>query len=344
MMRLGLAYDDVLLVPQYSEIESRQNVNTEVEICTFFKRSVDYKNFMHPIVVANMSSLMSLDMSEAIMKSGGLAIDHRFENNDQLENFKTLSTNLSFDAQHYYAISVGVSEEDKKLANKFAEYGGTIVCLDIAHGDSRHGVAMTKYLKDMFPLVIAGNVCTEGGAKRLWDAGADIIKAGLGSGSLCSTRLVTGNGVPQFTAISDIYEYLEKYSIKDKYIMADGGAKYPGDLVKALTKSHMVMTGNLFAGSKETPGTELIENGISYKLYSGSSTHKDSHVEGVRSLVKSKGSYQEILTTLLEGIRSGCSYQGVRNLTDLRENPQFIQVTGAGQIESAPHNLDKILK
>jgi len=126
--------------------------------------------------------------------------------------------------------------------------------------------------------------------------------------------------------------------------MADGGAKYPGDLVKALTKSHMVMTGNLFAGSKETPGTELIENGISYKLYSGSSTHKDSHVEGVRSLVKSKGSYQEILTTLLEGIRSGCSYQGVRNLTDLRENPQFIQVTGAGQIESAPHNLDKILK
>jgi IMP dehydrogenase/GMP reductase len=166
--------------------------------------------------------------------------------------------------------------------------------------------------------------------------------------SLCSTRIETGNGVPQLTALSDIADMRKKLTTISQgeynpqiqnpiFIIADGGIKNAGDCVKALCFADMVMTGSLFAGSDETPGEILQIDGAAYKSYVGSSTHKTNHIEGVASIVKKKGSAKDIITKLCEGIRSGLSYQGVSNLTDLKKDPQFLRITNAGLKESHPH-------
>jgi IMP dehydrogenase len=150
--------------------------------------------------------------------------------------------------------------------------------------------------------------------------------------------------VPQLTALIDVSEARDKYIeeknyLKDAYIIADGGIKNAGDIVKALCFSDMVMAGNIFAGCVETPGNVLSILGKTYKEYKGSSTHKTNHVEGVAAIVPTKGTFGSILNKLLEGLRSGCSYQGAHNLRELRDNPEFIRITNAGLIESHPHNI-----
>ena len=205
------------------------------------------------------------------------------------------------------------------------------------------------------------------GAERLWYAGADIVKVGIGPGSLCTTRIETGNGIPQLTALIDIAnrkawitnpnatEFISnikeggiKKMMEDEfkgtitrpiYTIADGGIKSAGDIVKALCFSDMVMAGNLFAGCNEAPGTIINIGGRTYKEYVGSSTHKGNHVEGVAAMVDCKGPYSNILTKLTEGLRSGCSYQGAHNLDELRKNPQFIKISSAGLRESHPHDV-----
>jgi IMP dehydrogenase/GMP reductase len=158
--------------------------------------------------------------------------------------------------------------------------------------------------------------------------------------SLCSTRIETAAGVPQITALNNIYNMRNLCSrFEDKLIIADGGVKNSGDCVKGLCFADLVMAGNLFAGTEEAPGTKITKDGILYKEYAGSSTHKSSHIEGVTTFVPYKGTYQNVLTKLLEGIRSGCSYQGVDNLTDLKENPQFVKISSAGYRESIPHGV-----
>jgi IMP dehydrogenase/GMP reductase len=217
-------------------------------------------------------------------------------------------------------------------------------------------------------LLIAGNVATGSAAKRLWQVGADIVKVGVGPGSLCTTRIETGNGVPQLTALMDVYtakKDLEKelynktakktnniewlttdqlaqsniIKIRKLMIMADGGIKSAGDIVKALCFADLVMIGNMFAGTEESPGTTIIRDGIAYKEYVGSSTHKTNHIEGVEAIVPYKGKFTDILTKILEGIKSGCSYQGVSSLLELREDPQFIRITNAGLKESNHHDV-----
>ena len=160
--------------------------------------------------------------------------------------------------------------------------------------------------------------------------------------SLCTTRIETGNGVPQLTALMDIYDRKEQLlddHFKEIYIIADGGLKNSGDVVKALCFSDMVMAGNLFAGCTESPGSMLNVDGKMYKEYAGSSTHKTNHIEGVVAMVHPKGKYKEIISKLLEGLRSGCSYQGAHDLTELKRNPQFVRITTAGLRESHPHDV-----
>lgn len=211
-----------------------------------------------------------------------------------------------------------------------------------------------RYINEQV-FIIAGNVATGAGARRLWEAGANVVKVGVGPGSLCTTRIETGNGVPQLTALMDVAktqkELLELWRTKDNSqypdsktnrqfpIISDGGIKSAGDIVKALCFADMVMVGNLFAGCEETPGQILNINGQTFKEYVGSSTHKTNHIEGVAAIVPAKGSYESILTKLLEGLRSGCSYQGAENLAELRDNPEFIRITNAGLKESHPHDV-----
>lgn len=345
MIRDGLTFDDVLLVPQHSKVKSR---TTDVDI------SVKWGNleFKHPIVPANMQTITGMDMAVAVARSGGLAILHRFM---PIEEQLSVSEDLvdHFGWGKHFGVSVGVKNDDRENVGRFADLGVQIVCIDIAHGDSQHCIEMTQWIKDKYPnlLIIAGNVATGGGARRLWEAGADVVKVGVGPGSLCTTRIETGNGVPQLTALMDVAEaqrqlnelertktHLQGKRRKFPFI-SDGGIKEAGDIVKALCFADMVMIGNLFAGCVETPGEVFQMDGKSFKRYVGSSTHKSNHVEGVAAIVHTKGRFEDILLKLTEGLRSGCSYQGSHNLEELRDNPEFIRITNAGLRESHPHDV-----
>jgi len=344
-IREGLTFDDVLLVPQHSDVNSRES---DVDI------SVKIKNvtYLHPIIPANMQSITGENMAKAVIDSGGLAILHRFMPiEDQINivnNFriKNQSALVTCDILDHLAVSVGVKEPYKDYIKRFMDLGIRVFCIDIAHGDSSHGVDMTNWLRNYYSdsLIISGNVATGYGAKRLWSAGADIVKVGVGPGSLCTTRIETGCGVPQLTALMDVAKArIEQEDINDfqhpYYIISDGGIKNAGDVVKALCFSDMVMAGNIFAGCDETPGTILSIMSKTYKEYKGSSTHKTSHIEGVAAIVPTKGKFDSVLNKLLEGLRSGCSYQGAHKLLELQDNPEFVKITNAGLIESHPHNI-----
>lgn len=343
MIREGLTFDDVLLVPQYSTVESRSKVDISVKWGCL--------HFAHPIIPANMKTVTGEEMAVRIIKSGGLAVLHRFmEEKEQLR-----IANKIFDdhGNEHFAISIGVKPSDREMTGRFWDAGIRIVCIDIAHGDSNGCAEMASWIKSKYPdmFVIAGNVATGEGARRLWTAGADVVKVGVGPGSLCTTRIETGNGVPQLTALMDVAEVQRQLNELErtrhypnekrrKYpFIADGGIKSAGDIVKALCFADMVMVGNMFAGCEETPGRRVEIDKVVYKEYVGSSTHKTNHVEGVAALVPTKGSYDSVLTKLLEGLRSGCSYQGAHNLEELKDNPAFIRITNAGLKESHPHDV-----
>lgn len=333
ILREALAYDDVLLTPQYSEIESRSQINLEVDLGPV--------RYSHPIIPANMKTVTGLEMADAIARSGGLSIMHRFMSlQDQIYICSKMISNFGYTS---IAASVGIKKEDLENVNIFLHNGVKLFCIDIAHGDSKYCVDMIKNIKSFEPtaFIIAGNVATGTGAIRLWEAGADVVKVGVGPGSLCTTRVETGNGVPQLSALMDVSHALKTNAknLQGKKIIADGGIKSAGDIVKALCFADMVMIGNLFAGTDESPGEIIDINGRSYKSYVGSSTHKTNHVEGVSAMVPYKGPVEHILTKLLEGLRSGCSYQGVSNLYELKDNPVFIKITNAGLRESHPHDV-----
>jgi len=336
-IRDGLCFDDVMLIPQYSGVKSRSDVDVSVMI-------KDIK-FSHPIIPANMQTITGEKMIEVAALNGGLSILHRFiPLEEQLEIIQNLKSKNILD---FAGVSLGVTEQYKEHVYKFLSLGVTIFCIDIAHGDSTHCVDMIKWIRSIntySPIIIAGNVATGSGAKRLWEAGADVVKVGIGPGSLCTTRIETGNGVPQLSALIDVAnardEYLKNSNYNKKiYIISDGGAKSSGDFVKSLCFSDMVMTGNVFAGCVETPGSFFSIMGKTYKEYKGSSTHKTNHVEGVVTMMPTKDKFENILKKILEGISSGCSYQGAHNLSELKDNPEFVKITNAGLIESHPHNI-----
>lgn len=323
---LALSYDDVLLVPEYSEIESRANIDTSVELVNGFK-------FSHPIIPANMKTVCGEQMAKVIALWGGLSFVHRFMSNE--EQLDIAKRNVAW--RDHIGYSVGVKESDRDMVDRFIEADVKILCLDIAHGDSKLAVDMVKYIDSKLRhtgLIVAGNISTNNGAQRLWDAGAHVVKVGVGPGSLCTTRVETGNGVPQLTAIMNVAS-----SARGRHFIADGGIKAAGDCVKALCFADMVMAGNIFAGTTEASGEMLTIDGKSYKSYVGSSTHKANHIEGIAALVPAKGPVSVVLEKLLEGIKSGCSYQGSKNLKELKQSPQFVQITSAGLRESHPHDV-----
>ena len=342
----GLCFDDILLVPQYSEVKSRSNIDISVKLGKL--------EFKHPIIPANMSSVTGMEMAGEVILSGGLAILNRFMPLE--EQFRVAEDVVDRLGDKNFAVSLGVQMGDLTCAEKFDRVGVRIFCIDIAHGDSNHCVAMIKRLRESVPnaIIIAGNVATGSGARRLWEAGADIIKVGVGPGSLCTTRIETGSGVPQLTALMDVqgvqgelrnleklrYPYSDEVSKRKTYpFISDGGIKNAGDIVKALCFADMVMIGNLFAGCVETPGEIHVMGGIPHKEYRGSSTHKANHIEGVAAWVPCTGKYKNVLTKLLEGLRSGCSYQGANSLSELKDSPTFIRITSAGLKESHPHDV-----
>jgi IMP dehydrogenase/GMP reductase len=325
-MKESLTFDDVLLIPQYSTVKSRRDVDVSVQLGPY--------RFEHPIVLANMKSVVgSHSISEAVWASSGLFI---------MDRFSSLQDQIKYLRMHTHgSASIGVKDIDKANAyNFYHKEGISIFTIDIAQGHSEACINMIQYLKKSFKycFVIAGNVATGRGAYELWKAGADCVKIGVGPSMVCTTRGQTGFGVPQLSALMEVHDTRRIY-FKNKWIIADGGITSPGSAVKALCWSDLVMIGGMFAGCDEAPGEIKTINGVTYKKYEGSSTYKSSHVEGVKGWVKSSGLYEHVLGNILEGIRSGCSYAGVHSVHDLQSNPKYNIITNSGLRESHPHDI-----
>lgn len=256
--------------------------------------------------------------------------------------------------------AVGVKEHDLDRAIALVEAGADVLVVDVAHGHSDFCIEMVRKIKDTLPGVqlVAGNVATAEGTRDLVDAGADCIKVGIGSGAACSTRIVTGSGIPQVTAVMDCAKVARSSGIP---VMADSGIKNSGDVVKALAAgATTIMAGRLFAGTEESPGVTIFRNGRKYKIYRGNAsfganmgrrqvegvdTMKEKNVsdivpEGMESLVAHKGSIYEVVAQLLGGLRSGISYNGAKDIVGLQQNATFMRMTAAGMRESKPHDIN----
>ncbi|KAA1039492.1 IMP dehydrogenase [Macrococcus equipercicus] len=255
------------------------------------------------------------------------------------------------------AAAVGIAKDTITRAKYLVEAGTDALVIDTAHGHSKGVLDMVSELKSNFPDVtlIAGNVATAEGTRALIEAGADVVKVGIGPGSICTTRVVAGVGVPQITAIYDAATEAKKLG---KTIIADGGIKYSGDIVKALAAGgHAVMLGSLLGGTEESPGATEIFQGRQYKVYRGMGSlgamekgSKDRYFqddkeakkfvpEGIEGRIAFKGALQDTIYQLIGGIRSGMGYTGAKDLAALREEAQFIKMTGAGLKESHPHDV-----
>ena len=252
--------------------------------------------------------------------------------------------------------AIGVTKDILERAGALVNAKVDVLVLDSAHGHSKNIIDAVKKVKEAFPdtPVIAGNIATAEAAEDLIKAGADAIKVGIGPGSICTTRVVAGIGVPQITAIFDCAQVAKKYGIP---VIADGGIKYSGDLVKAIAAgADVVMIGSLFAGCEESPGECEIYQGRQFKVYRGMGSiaamnkgSKDRYFqtntkklvpEGVEGRVPYKGALCDTVYQLLGGIRSGMGYCGTRTITELKENGKFVRITGAGLVESHPHDIN----
>lgn len=325
------------MLPRESSIKSRSNVSLEVEL----SKGIKVKN---PFIPANMTTIVNEKVLHIMVQNGSLSIMHRFDNEEeQLRIAKWIVDN---GYEHFAGMSIGVREIDYSMVVKFFNIGIRIICIDVAHGHSSQCIELTKYISNFYPdiFLIAGNVATGEGARALWLAGADAVKSGIGPGSICTTRIETGTGSPQLTAIKDAWDEkleLEKYDLIKKpiFLIADGGLTNAGNCAKALVYSDLLMAGNLFAATDESPGEVVELEGVRYKHYDGSSTLKEDHVEGVKSIKECKGSLSKVLERLCQGVRSALSYQGVDNLKDFKEVVEFIELSPIAQRENGAHDV-----
>ncbi|HZD33954.1 MAG TPA: IMP dehydrogenase [Nitrososphaeraceae archaeon] len=259
--------------------------------------------------------------------------------------------------------AVGVKGDFLERTETLLEAGADVIVVDIAHGHSDNAINAVKMIKRAFPNceLIAGNVATGSGSKDLIRAGVDAVKVGVGSGSICITRVITGSGVPQITAVVDSAKVTKDYDIP---IISDGGIRTSGDATKALAAgASSVMVGSLFGGTDESPGKTLVKNGKKFKMYRGMASFyaslgrkyreegsqviesedlNDYVPEGVEAMVSYKGSVVDIIRQLVGGLRSGLSYCGAKTLVEMQKNAEFIKITPAGQIESRPHDVEVV--
>ncbi|MDC3004576.1 IMP dehydrogenase [Candidatus Pelagibacter sp.] len=348
----ALTFDDVTLVPKYSSV-----LPSDVITETSLSKNLHLKI---PLITSAMDTVTESKMAIAIAKAGGIGVIHRnLDVKKQiLEIKKVKSQKLLVGA------AVGAGDNEFIRAKKILKENIDLLVVDTAHGHTKKvGEIITKIkkIKPKKVTLCAGNVATSEAASFLVKLGVDIIKVGIGPGSICTTRLVAGIGVPQLSAILNVKKGLKKKKVS---IIADGGIKFSGDIAKALAAgADAVMIGSLFAGTDEAPGKIIKKNGKLYKSFRGMGSigamnkgsadryyqlkqkDKSKYVpEGVEGFVKYKGKVDKIFYKLIGGLKSSMGYLGAKKLNLLRTNPKFVKITKAGFYESMVHNIDEIKK
>lgn len=332
----GLTFDDVLMVPSKSDVRSRRDPKLT-------SRLTKTKTIETPIISANMDTITEADMAIAMNQLGGLGILHRFASIPEQVGFVQ---KVKESGATLISGSIGVGDDFKERAQALVTAGVNILTIDIAHGHSVAMMEVMKWLKDKYANVeiIAGNMATPEAARDLIEAGADAIKVGIGPGSMCTTRIITGCGIPQLTAVSWCAEVADQYDVP---VIADGGIRTSGDIVKAFAAgASTVMLGSMLSGTIETPGE--IKNGL--KAYRGMAS-KSAQVswrggvpegmapEGESTMVNVKGHVRDVILELTGGIRSGMSYVNATTIAEIREKAQFIEMSSAGVRESHAHGV-----
>lgn len=359
----GLTFDDVLLIPAESHVLPNE-VDLQTELAPNLKLKI-------PLISAGMDTVTEGAMAIAIALQGGLGVIHKNMSigaqTGEVANVKNVvvPSNVSkaaVDEQNrlLVAAAIGVTSDTFERAEALLEAGADAIVIDTAHGHSAGVLRKIAEIRKHFPDVtlIAGNIATGDAARALFDAGVDVVKVGIGPGSICTTRVVAGVGVPQITAIYDAATAAREYR---KPIIADGGLQYSGDIVKALgAGGNAVMLGSMLSGTTEAPGDIFESEGQQFKTYRGmgsvgamAQAHGSSDryfqggvneanklvPEGVEARVKYKGDVSDIIFQIIGGLRSGMGYVGASTIEELRENAQFVRITNAGLRESHPHDV-----
>ena len=359
----GLTFDDVLLIPAESHV-----LPNEVDLST---QLADNIKLNIPLISAGMDTVTEGAMAIAMALQGGLGVVHKNMSiqaqASEVANVKSVvvpsnATKAAVDDQNRLlcAAAVGVTSDTFERAEALLEAGADAIVIDPAHGHSAGVLRKIKEFREHFPkqTLIAGNVATGDATRALFDAGVDVVKVGIGPGSICTTRIVAGVGVPQITAIYDAASAAREYH---KPIIADGGIKYSGDVVKALAAGgNAVMLGSMLSGTTEAPGDIFEDNGKKYKRYRGmgsvgamAQAHGSSDryfqggvneanklvPEGIEARVEYKGDVSDVVFQIDGGLRSGMGYCGAANISELIEKAQFVQITNAGLRESHPHDV-----
>jgi IMP dehydrogenase len=356
-MRNSLTYDDIQLVPQYSNIPSRTQINLKTLVSRRY-------GILNPIVASPMDTVCELEMAYKIFKLGGVGCIHRFntieeqseiikelyhriyseEWGGQFESWGVMVDNWHSEIPHIPIMaSIGVSESDKDRAKSLVDNGCNIIVIDVAHGHHKNVEKILEWCKENLDDkvdIIAGNIATKEAAQELESWGADGLRVGIGGGSLCTTRVKTGFGVPNVSCLEDIV------SVAKTPVMADGGIRSSGDISKALAiGASSVMLGSLIAGTDEAPGQIVETQKGLYKRYRGSAsletkvTHgqQTRNVEGESTTIPYKGGVKFIVNGLIDGVKSALSYGGAKKLEDF--NPPYVKVTNSGINEAKPHLL-----
>lgn len=351
----GLTYDDVNIVPTFSDVESRSNIDTRTLL-------VDGIELHHPLIPANMDSICGLEMAICANNNMSIGFIHRF---DEQEKHKDMLESLMAKV-NVLPLTIGTNSHDmnmvefaQKLVYFSTNNGKLVVLIDVAHGHHTKVSKQICRIKDLSKniKVIAGNVATEDAAYDLCLWGVDGIKVGVGPGSLCTTRLNTGAGVPQFSAIVSArrgieafkrdYKFHKTDSNRNPTLIADGGVRYYGDIVKALgAGANCVMSGYLFAGTDKTPGNIIQRDNVYYKQYRGSASRESKfdrgetgNIEGVSMEIPVGPPTDIIFSESLHGIRSGLSYAGFNSIYNMVGNALFCKVSSSSIREAGPHAM-----
>ncbi|MBN2478888.1 MAG: guanosine monophosphate reductase [Parachlamydiales bacterium] len=332
-MKKAYTFDDIALVPQFNNIPSR----TEPSLQTWLSRKIQIDM---PILAANMDTVISDELADILIKNGSIPIFHRFTDFETQKKWAKKYSGKAF-------ISSGIKIEKIDDISKLLDLGALGVCIDVAHGHSNMMMKYIEELKKRHPdkEVIAGNVCTPMAYHDLVNAGADAVKVGIGPGSTCTTRIVTGFGVPQFTAIRDCAVIASKLRVP---LIADGGIKNSRDVVLSLAAgASSVMIGKLFALTQESAAEKKTIDGQRMVKYRGQASEdfqkefygglkEKTTAEGVNFWANENGLAQNLIDIMLGGIRSGMTYGGAKNLKELQRKSEFIEVTNSYMIESMP--------